>query len=740
MKGTCILPARFVSRFVLFALLTIVVPTNASAQLMISEFRLHGMNGPLDEFIEIANPNGIPFTVTATSGTGFGVAASDGVLRCTIPNGTVIPGHGHFLCVNSSGYSFASYPEASATSSTGDASYTTDIPLNVGIALFNNNIPANFTLANRFDAVGSSSEANTLYKEGTGYAPITAFVMDYSFVRDQCGKGGDPNNSGTCSQMGVLKDTGNNATDFVFVDPNGTNAGAGQRLGAAGPENLSAPVTDPSSIPNVALDPCVSNSSAPNFVRDFTSDPANNSTFGTLDIRRTFTNNTGGSLTRLRFRIVDLTTFPAASGVADLRPRTSANVVVTVDRPPCGVGTSGITVQGTTLEVDNTAPSFGQPNGGGFDSSMSAGTVTLGTPLANGASVDLRFLFGIQQTGVVRVAIVIEGLPKGGGPQNFFVLNCAGTDAGPCVTRTFLKGDFNADSKSDVIWRKSTTGEDAMWLMNGAAISSPSALPTVSDTNWKMSGAGDFDGDGKADVIWWHALTGQVAVWLMNGTSVATPAIVTTVADTNWKIAGVGDVDGDGKSDVVWRNSATGQVVVYLMNGTSVSSTGTAGTVSDLNWNIAGVGDFDHDGRSDLFWRNGSTGQNVIWFMNGTTVTLAVFTSTVTDVNYKVVGVGDTNLDGKSDIFWWNQSTGAVVWWGKNFNTVTSPTLITTVSDLNWHVEAVGDFDADGKADLLWRKVSTGEVVVWLMTGASIKSAASVTTVSDLNWSAVAPK
>ena len=154
------------------------------------------------------------------------------------------------------------------------------------------------------------------------------------------------------------------------------------------------------------LDICVAPASPPNRVRDFTSDPPNNSTFGTLDVRRTVTNNTGGNVTRLRFRVVDLTTFPAPSGIADLRPRTSTSVVVTVDRPPCGSGTSNVTVNGTTLEQP---PS--QPNGGGFNSSMSAGTVTLATPIANGASIDVRFLLGIQQTGSFKFFINVEALP-----------------------------------------------------------------------------------------------------------------------------------------------------------------------------------------------------------------------------------------------------------------------------------------------------------------------------------------
>jgi hypothetical protein len=376
----------------------------ANAQIIISEFRVRGPNGANDEFIELYNNSGADHTV-AGGGTGYAVAASNGVARCVIPNGTVIPNRGHYLCVNSVGYSLASYPAGNGTTATGDATYTTNIPDNAGIAIFNTSVAGNFVLANRLDAVGSTSEANTLYKEGTGYPALTPFSIDYSFYRDDCGKSGSITTFGPCPRD-VPGDTNNNAADFIFVDTNGTSAGAGQRLGAPGPQNLSSAIQRNASFKPALLDPCVNSASPPNRVRDFTSDPANNSTFGTIDIRRTFTNNTGGNVTRLRFRIVDLTTFPAPSGIADLRPRTSTAVVVTVDRAPCGSGTSNVTVQGTTLEQP---PS--QPNGGGFNSSLSAGTVTLATPLANGASIDIRFLLGIQQTGSFKVFLNVEALP-----------------------------------------------------------------------------------------------------------------------------------------------------------------------------------------------------------------------------------------------------------------------------------------------------------------------------------------
>jgi hypothetical protein len=382
----------------------------AAGQLVISEFRVRGPNGANDEFIEIANNSGADHTV-AGGGTGYAVAASNGVARCVIPNGTVIPNRGHYLCVNSVGYSLATYPAGNGTTATGDATYTTDIPDNAGIAIFNTSVAANFTLANRLDAVGSTSEANTLYKEGTGYPALVPFSIDYSFYRDNCGKGGSITTFGVCPTGGKLKDTNNNAADFVFVDTNATSAGAGQRLGAPGPENLSSPIERNASFAVNLLDTCVAAASPPNRVRDFTSNPANNSTFGTLDIRRTVVNNTGGNVTRLRWRVVDLTTYPAPSGIADLRLRTSTAVVVTVDRPPCGSGTSNVTVQGTTLEVRAPAPAPQQPNGGGFNSSMSSGTVTLATPLANGASLDVRFLLGIQQTGNYKFYINVEALP-----------------------------------------------------------------------------------------------------------------------------------------------------------------------------------------------------------------------------------------------------------------------------------------------------------------------------------------
>ena len=367
---------------------------------MISEFRVRGPNGANDEFIEITNVSAMDHVVAPVSGTGYAVAASDGTVRCSIPTGTNIPAYGSYLCANSVGYSLSG-------AATGDATYSTDIPDNAGIALFNNNIaPGDLTLPNRLDAVGSTSEANTLFKEGTGYPALTPFSIDYSFYRN-LSTGVITDEALTTATPGVPEDTDDNATDFVFVDTNGTSAGAGQRLGAPGPSNLASPRSN-DDLEVSLLDQCVSWTSPPNAVRDFTSDPPQNATFGTTDIRRTITNNTGGNVTALRLRIMDIRTFPAPSGFADLRPRTSTDVVVTVDRAPCGSGTSNVTVEGTTLQQPPT-----QFNGGGFNTALTVSAITPGTPLTAGASIDVRLLLGMQQTGAHSVRIAVEAITTG---------------------------------------------------------------------------------------------------------------------------------------------------------------------------------------------------------------------------------------------------------------------------------------------------------------------------------------
>jgi hypothetical protein len=381
-----------------------------------------------DEFIELYNNTDTPLLVTTTDGSeGWAVAASDGLVRFIIPQGTVIPARGHFLSPNLLGYSLYGYPAGDGSFQPpfalgdyvirGDGTdcfgYELDIPDNAGIALFRTSNPANFDTDTRLDAVGSTSETDALYKEGDGYPALTpddiSKNLEHSFYRSLCSF------AGACTTPGVPKDSGNNAADFFFVDTEGTQTAAGRRLGAPAPENLASPVQMNTRFSLLPLDRTVATSAAPNRVRDLTEDGANNSTFGTLSVRRRLTNNTTEYVTGVRFRIVELTTHPAPAGVADLRARDAADDVIedVGDEGTCSSAGAGpapcdVNVVGATLEQPPL-----QGSGGGYNSSLSVGTITFDDPLPPGESVNVQFLLGIQQTGSFRFLLNIEAVTEG---------------------------------------------------------------------------------------------------------------------------------------------------------------------------------------------------------------------------------------------------------------------------------------------------------------------------------------
>jgi hypothetical protein len=387
---------------------------NAAGTFLISELRTSGPAGAGDDFVELYNNSDVPLVVTASDASGgyglFKMGAdcnATPVLIGLIPNGTTIPARGHYLLVGSA-YSLADYGGTGAAA--GNQTLSADIQSDGNVAIFNTASVANLSTVTRLDAVGFGTNTGgtcDLLREGTTLAPLSGSPLQYSYMRDECGKKGNPAIFGPCPTGGAVADTNVNVDDFIFVDTAATNTVAGQRLGAPGPQNLASPIVRNSTILALLLDSNIGAPAAPNRVRDLT--PVTNGGNGTLSVRRRFVNNTGAPVTRLRVRVVDISTISVPGGIADIRALTSTNVVVNgiTDNGTCtAAGQSTpctITVQGTTLE---TPPA--QSLGGGHNSTI---TVTLGTPLAAGASVNLQFLLGVQQTGSFKFFFNIEALP-----------------------------------------------------------------------------------------------------------------------------------------------------------------------------------------------------------------------------------------------------------------------------------------------------------------------------------------
>jgi hypothetical protein len=100
-------------------------------------------------------------------------------------------------------------------------------------------------------------------------------------------------------------------------------------------------------------------------------------------------------------------------------------------------------------------------------------------------------------------------------------------------------GDLDGDRKADLVWRNLATGENYVYPMDGATIKPTEAyLRTVADQDWVMVAFGDFDGDSKSDILWRNASTGDNYLYPMDGTTIKPSEgyIRTVPADSGWAI------------------------------------------------------------------------------------------------------------------------------------------------------------------------------------------------------------
>ena len=66
-------------------------------------------------------------------------------------------------------------------------------------------------------------------------------------------------------------------------------------------------------------------------------------------------------------------------------------------------------------------------------------------------------------------------------------------------------------------------------MLTGAAQRTQSRYLGAVPVAWTVNATGDYNGDGKADILWTNATTGEHAMWLMNGLSAGSGASLGTV-------------------------------------------------------------------------------------------------------------------------------------------------------------------------------------------------------------------
>lgn len=343
---------------------------NVIGSLILSEFRLSGPGGQNDWYVELYNSMA---TALNTTGLKLGVVNQDGsqVVSYDLPANVSIPSRGYYLIAGSA-YSLASSAAANLTAPALAGGFNL-----AGAGLFKGAVT---DPTKRMDSVGMSTiNVGATYRFYVEAAPVPGLAnttAQHAFVRKFV--------------TGLPADTNNNAADFILVAPSSTAInGITPQPGAPGPQNASSPLANNTGVPFTLFNTALGASTVPNQFVENVSVTVDGTTYSrSLYLRRKVTNNTGATITKLRFRIIEMSN----GGVNTAILRSLNSIDATVDGQP---------VKGLTLE----APAIGT---GGVNSTLCVGTIALPVQLANNASVNVQFRLGVLQGGSYRFFVNVE--------------------------------------------------------------------------------------------------------------------------------------------------------------------------------------------------------------------------------------------------------------------------------------------------------------------------------------------
>ncbi|MDQ3057171.1 MAG: VCBS repeat-containing protein, partial [Pseudomonadota bacterium] len=273
-------------------------------------------------------------------------------------------------------------------------------------------------------------------------------------------------------------------------------------------------------------------------------------------------------------------------------------------------------------------------------------------------------------------------------------------------TPTRARGDVDGDGRSDLLLQNAGVGQSAYWIMNGAVPVRYSSAFTQ-PAGYARVATGDFNGDSRLDIVWARSSDRQLLLWQGDGTGFTQLAIRDYSA--GWAVTGAGDIDGDGRSDLLLANASQGVVAYWTMNGATPVRYSSAFVQPDGYVQVAN-GDFNGDGRLDLVWARASDRNLLLWQGDGNGFTaLAIGPSSS---GWAVTGAGDIDGDGRSDLLLANASTGQVAYWVMNGATAQRYSA-AFVQPAGYAQVTSGDYNGDGRLDLVWVRASDRHVLLW---------------------------
>lgn len=281
------------------------------------------------------------------------------------------------------------------------------------------------------------------------------------------------------------------------------------------------------------------------------------------------------------------------------------------------------------------------------------------TSPSNPAARSLVLTPANNQTGVAIITVTVR---DGGGKE-------ATTSFTLTVNRVTVPNDFNGDGSQDIIFQDAN-GNLAAWFMSGDDLKSATFLTpsNVGDAGWRVVGAGDFNADSKSDLLFQHT-DGTLSVWIMNGATRTGGVFLTpsSPGSPNWKAAATGDFNKDGKVDILYQHT-DGTLAIWYMDGTTLSSVAMLKpSNAGRGWSVVGTGDINRDGNLDIVFQY-TDSTMAVWYLvgNNNLLLAGLMTPQWAGNGWRAVGTIDLNGDGMTDFLFQHQANNNLAVWYMN--------------------------------------------------------------------------
>lgn len=296
-------------------------------------------------------------------------------------------------------------------------------------------------------------------------------------------------------------------------------------------------------------------------------------------------------------------------------------------------------------------------------------------------------------------------------------------------TGAHAPADFDGNSKTDLVYRKSLSSYDEIYLGYVNASQQTISKSFITSKSKKIVAIGDFNGDRRADLLEASTPSGKLANFIyMKGNKVSSIKTIAGLQPANSDVIGAADLNADGKDDLLLRNTSGDFIVALMPSNGSPNLSYTTVVNIPTSFVYKGTGDTNSDGKLEVFWQDIAANQLKVITMDGST---ALSDETGNANGFIIEGIGHFINKTAASILVRDSVTNAVsIIFGHSGGTFNSAAplkntkLVPFVLPSNMVIANIGDYNGNGQDDILWRQTNSTKAGILSMSGLNYSSVA----------------